>query len=145
MNREELNAYFDGELSAAERARMDTELPARPDLRGQLDALASVDRALETLPPCTPGGDFTDRVVAAVHRRRRGRLVRIVVPFAALAAAVLLGISIWPGLSQDGLNNGDIFSEEDHLDYVWEADEETYSGFDLSELEDEILAEIAST
>ena len=144
MNREELNAYLDGELSAAERARVDADLSARSELRAELDALASVDRALETLPPCTPSGDFTDRVVAAVHRRRRGRLVKIVAPFAALAATVLFVISIWSG-TEDGFTNGDIFSEEDHLDYVWEADEETYSGFDLSELEDEILAEIAST
>ena len=145
MNREELNAYLDGELSAAEKVRMDAELSARPELRSELDALASVNRALETLPPCAPSGDFTNRVVAAAHRGRRGRILKIVAPFAALAAAVLLGISIWPGTPPAGLVNGDIFSEEDHLDYVWEADEETYSGFDLSELEDEILAEIAST
>ncbi len=144
MNHEELNAYLDGELSAADKVRMDAELSARPALRAELHALAAVNRALEALPPCKPSGDFTDRVVAAAQRKRRGRLMKIVAPFAAMAAAVLLGISIWSGPSPD-LTNGAIFSEEDHLDYVWEADEETYSGFDLSELEDEILAEIAST
>ena len=145
MNTDELNAYLDGELSASEKTRVDAELSERPELRAELDALASVDRALETLPSCTPSGEFTDRVVAAAHRRRRGRLVTIVAPFAALAAAVLLGIFLWPETPRNGSNSADIFSEEDHLDYVWEADEETYSGFDLSELEDEILAEIAST
>ena len=141
MNIEELHAYLDGELSPEDAARVEAAAESDAALAAELAALRDVDRALDGLPGLDAPADFTDRVVRAVKRRRRGLLLRIALP-AAAAAALVLAV-ILPGKD---IGNGDnaIFTTEEHMEYVWEADSSTFGSGALSELEEAIVAELES-
>ncbi|MEX2176860.1 MAG: hypothetical protein WD872_21010 [Pirellulaceae bacterium] len=60
-----LSAYLDGQLSAAERATVDAELAANPDLRQLLDELQSLTLQVQSLPRLSAPADFSQRVVQA--------------------------------------------------------------------------------
>jgi anti-sigma factor RsiW len=142
MNREHLYAYLDGELPPGDRARFEQKLAADASLAAELERVRFADRALDTLPGHDAPADFTRRVLLAARRGRRGRLLRIAVPLAAAAAilvAVLFSQSSTPG------ERHDVFSTQDHLDYVWEVDAETYGSMTLEDLEDQILEELELT
>ncbi|MHC4932930.1 MAG: anti-sigma factor family protein [Planctomycetota bacterium] len=133
MNREHLYAYLDGELPPGDRARFEQKLAADASLAAELERVRFADRALDTLPGHDAPADFTRRVLLAA---RRG------VPLAAAAAilvAVLFSQSSTPG------ERHDVFSTQDHLDYVWEVDAETYGSMTLEDLEDQILEELELT
>jgi anti-sigma factor RsiW len=137
MNNEQLYAYLDGELGPEETARVESALASEPALAAELDLLRGVDRALGTLPGHEAPDDLADRVLEEARRRGRGRLVRLALPLAA-AAALALALFL-PG--QHGNGNGLIeeFTPEEHINYVWESDAETFGSLGLSDLEDQIL------
>lgn len=139
MNREQLHAYFDGELEPSEAARLEEALRSDPALAGELERLRALDGALGDLPGHEAPAEFTARVLAAARRRRRGLLVRLAVP---LAAAAALALAVFLPRPDHPAAPEELFTTQDHLDYVWEVDAETYGSFALSELEDAILAEL---
>ncbi len=144
VDRELLHAYFDRELGPEEAAAVERAVRADPALAEELRRLGEVDAALGTLPGCIPAAASAERVVGA-SRRKAGRLLRILLPLAAAAAALF--IALLPG---EGRRSGRIqpaFDLADHLEYVWEADADTYGSLALndSELEAMILDELRST
>jgi len=143
MNTETLHAYLDGELDAAERARVERALETDASLRAELRALRSVHAALGALPAIGASAAFTDRVVDAARPRRRGLLVRIGIP---LAAAALLLLGVFVGRATSPISEAqELFSDVEHLQYVWEVDEETFGSLALDDLEERILEELERT
>jgi anti-sigma factor RsiW len=75
---EELVAYLDGELSAAERQRIEQRLASDPDYRRQLSGLQQSWELLEVLPRATSDHQLTQTTIAMVAKdqheqtRRRG-------------------------------------------------------------------------
>ncbi len=142
MNTEPLYAYLDGELTQQEAERLEARLSADPALAAELAALRDVDAALGTIPGYDASDGFTERVVAAA-RPRRGLLVRLGLPLAA-AAALALAVFMPPGTAPSGPADASTFTTEEHIDYVWEADGETFGSLSLNELESQILLELDS-
>ena len=68
-NYELLSAYLDGELTADERARVETLLAADPAARQLLDELRAVGQAIQGLPPYTLGEDLSQRILQTAERR----------------------------------------------------------------------------
>lgn len=137
MSDERLHEYLDGQLSPEEAARLERELDTDAALREQLAGLRDLDAALDALPGHAAPTDFTARVVHAVRRRRRGALVRILLPLAAAAGIAAIALRL---LSGDPAPPG-----REAAAYTWESDVETYGSLALTDLEDEILEEIEGT
>jgi anti-sigma factor RsiW len=135
MSDDRLHDYFDGELTGEERVRFERALLGDAELRERLRELRELDEALLALPGHAAPADFTDRVVRAA-RRRGARLLRLLLPLAAAAAVVL---AVLVGSRTDGRARP---AEIEALDYVWEADVETYTSLALTDMEDLILAEL---
>jgi len=146
VNHEDLHAYLDGELTPLEVSRVESALSNDPELAAGMAALRGLHHALEDLPGLDAPADFTQRVeIAVARRRRRGLLLRIALP-AAAAAALVLAVFMPRGGVHDarlGETTG-LFTTEERLDYMWEADSVTFGSGDLSELEDAIIAELES-
>ena len=141
MNTEQLYAYLDGELNQKEAARLEARLAADPALAAELAALRQVDAALDALPGHEVSDAFTERVAAAA-RPRRGILLRLGLPLAA--AALALAVFLPPADEPTPPADVPTFTTEEHLDYVWEADGETFGSLSLNELEGQILKELGS-
>jgi len=138
MKRELLYAYLDGELPAEEAAELKARLAADPALAAELATLRGVDTALDMLPGHEAPEDFTERVLAAT-RRRHGLLLRLALPLATAAAVAL---AVFLPRSEPKAASSDPFSTEEYIDYVWEADAETYGSLSLNELEGQILKDL---
>lgn len=63
-----LSAYLDGELTAAEQARVEQFLAENPAARQTLDNLRSVSLAVQGLPVLRVGEDLSDRVLRHAER-----------------------------------------------------------------------------
>lgn len=142
MNKELLYAYLDGELNPEEAARLEARLAADAALSEELAALRQVDATLDALPGHEVSDDFTERVAAAA-RPRRGILLRLGLPLAA-AAALALAVFLPRTDRPSPPAEPPTFTTEEHLDYVWEADGETFGSLSLNELEGQILVELDS-
>ena len=142
MNPELLHTYLDGELTPEEAARIENELAADPRLARELEALRAVDEALESLPAREAPPDLAERVLERARKLRRGRILRIALPLAAAAAAVLIAVLPFGG---DPGPPAEIFTAQDYLDYTWEADSETFGSLALTDVEDLILEELEAT
>lgn len=81
-----LNAYLDGELDAAEQARVEAYLADSGEARAQLAGLAEIRTALRDLPPLDPPRPL----VGPVSPSAAG-WVRRAVPLLVAAAVVLVG------------------------------------------------------
>ncbi|MEM8886322.1 MAG: zf-HC2 domain-containing protein [Planctomycetota bacterium] len=147
MNREDLHAYFDGELNAEETARMERALASDPALAAELATLRATDAALDGLPSASIDGDDAAWAQSVLARDRvpsgGGRLLRLLVP---VAAAATIAFFLVPRADNPAPAEAGIFSQEETLEYVyWEADSETYGSGDLGALEDDILAELGDS
>ena len=140
MSPERLYAYLDGELTPDEAARVESAAASDSELAARLRELKLLDHALETLPGLQAGPDFTTRVVARI---RRGRRIRIAAVFAPLAAAAAIAAALLLARVQSPAVRA--FTQEDYLDYAWEADAETYEPLSLQDLQSQILEELGST
>ncbi len=136
MNREQLNALFDGELPPDEAARLREQIEADPAARRELLALAALGEALETLPGAHAPADFAARVLG--RARRPAPLFRLVLPLAAAAAAILLALFLPFGAPRGFVPP----SHEEAQEYFWEADVDTYGSLALRDLKQEVLAEL---
>jgi len=165
MNPELLHAYFDGALDADQTAEVERALAAEPSLRAQLDTIGDVDGALTMLGEVEVDDAFTDRVMRGIHvdgaldllpgheatpgfaervvraTRRRGLLLRLGVPIAAAAAAVLIAVVALRDEPDPSGGPDDVPVAE----YRWEVDTEVFDSLDLHDLEDEILNELEAT
>jgi anti-sigma factor RsiW len=135
MDDPRLHDFLDGRLPPEDRARLERELAADPLLSDRLRELRALDAAIAALPGHAAPPDFTARVVRAA-RKRRLRILRLVMPLAGVAAAVLLVVFFArtperPAPAQDA--------------YLWEWDHETYGSLALTDLEDQILEELEGT
>ena len=138
MNEEMLHAYLDGELGADDRAIVDRAIAGDAKWAEAYATLRSVDAAIGTLPGVTVEDDGDAMARAAMKPEPRGRLLRLVLPAAAAAAALFL--ALLPENRQESRESA-VFTESEQAQYLyWEADAETYGTGDLTQLESEILA-----
>ena len=168
MNEEMLHAYMDGELTAAEVAEVERVLASGADCDAywvsEYEQLLAVDTSIGELPGLRLNDDATawarDCVARAVSVNsgpveigpmdtgtvpdgaRIGRLLRLVGPLVAAAAALVL--VVLSGTEPETQNAGVspmVFSIEEQAQYLyWEADADTFGSGDLQSLESEILA-----
>ncbi|HYO88394.1 MAG TPA: hypothetical protein VER79_07075 [Candidatus Limnocylindrales bacterium] len=85
-----LSAYMDGQLAPADKAALETRLPAEPALREALDELRSMAAALRDLPDLRAPRDFRLTPAQVRPARRIVALPAFVSGLSAVAAAVLL-------------------------------------------------------
>ena len=69
VENERLSAYLDGELTAAEQARVEQLLAASPAARQLLDELRTLSTTLQSLPQQKLGEDLGPRVLRLAERR----------------------------------------------------------------------------
>ena len=130
-----LHDYFDGQMTPDEKARFERALETDALLRDRLRELQDLDAALAMLPGHAAPADFTARVATSA-RRRRGGILRFAIPFAAAAAAIVAAFLVPGAVPAPELQA----QAEDR--YIWETDEETYGSLALTDLEEQILAEL---
>lgn len=109
-----LSAYLDGELTAADRTRVDEHLPSCADCRATLGALRATLADLRALPEPDLPGQVSWAVRAAVARERRGlasRYRRWVAVAGGVAAAfvAVLAITVRGGQIADRAATGGAF------------------------------------
>src|SRR5437867_3651895 len=100
--RQLLTAYVDGELTNRQRKAVLRLLRRSPEARALLGKLRQDAERLRALPRPHLGGDFTARVLRAVHqeqsRRRRETAARAAFPaWAGLAAAAAVLLAVGTG------------------------------------------------
>jgi site-specific recombinase XerC len=114
---ERLSAYLDGELSDAERARVEAALEQDPQLVRLLAQLRATRKLLHGLDRSQAGEDFVSRVMARVERRDLlGRSMEMAAPQARhwtrwLAAAAVLLVTAGVGVFVATVINSPDFTE----------------------------------
>lgn len=92
---ERFRAYLDDELTAAERAALDAEFAASPELAAEFADYRRTVELLRQLPAPEPPERFVDRVEGRIRRRSHGRYFalesRVRLPYEAIAIVTLLG------------------------------------------------------
>ena len=90
----DLSAHADGELDSERAAAVEELIRTDAVWANQWDRLQAIDRALDAVDAPAPPAGLTDRVLAGVNYRLRGRklVFRLLVPLsgAAAAAAIIL-------------------------------------------------------
>ncbi|MFO1004509.1 MAG: zf-HC2 domain-containing protein [Planctomycetaceae bacterium] len=110
---ERLSAYFDGELSAAERAEVERLLTERSDLRHELNGMADLSLRLNDLAEDVPDFDLRPHVIAQITSKHRSTLPTSsrtspsarqswMPMFLSVCSLVLLAAVIWPLLPMSG-------------------------------------------
>jgi len=96
---EDLSAYLDGELPAERAAAINHAFQADPAWREARRQFEQVDRLLDCCTAPAVSAELAGRIVSAVQKRaRRRRVLRAVgwvVPAAAAAAIVLIGLAVF--------------------------------------------------
>lgn len=113
ISEELLSAYFDGELSAKERIRVERWLTGSPEAKQKVADYRRLSRLFEGLSRTEVPQEFAAEVLQGAERRmllpeasaaprlRQIRLWRLVIP-ATAAAALVLTINLWSGNPQHG-------------------------------------------
>ncbi len=91
-----LNEYLDQELDPRDRRRIDAHLSRCDECRRALEEIAAIVRAAVDLPPVAPPERIWESISASLIERRSlsTRSTRYV-PALALAASLLLAVSLW--------------------------------------------------
>ena len=110
-DREQLNAYLDGELDASQIADLELRLSDDEALRAEYDQLAALDGALGRLPSSTVGPAFAESTIeiVAVTERDARKGVRGASFAAGLAIAVLVAAA---GVGYLVASQGDDYDEQ---------------------------------
>jgi hypothetical protein len=82
-----LSAYLDGELSPAERARVEERLAVDPVARQMLDELRSLSQAMQGLPRQRVGENLSEAILARAEQSMRSDSAAAAVGLAPIAAA----------------------------------------------------------
>ena len=98
-----LSAWLDGELSLEDRAQLEQELNASPELQRQLDELRRVSDLVRGLPKLAAPGELKPAIMRAVERDSlltvRSAPSRwkqsAILKFASVAALVAIGVTVW--------------------------------------------------
>jgi anti-sigma factor RsiW len=125
---EQLNAWLDGELDAAEASRVETLIASDAAWAQAAGELQSLDGLLgEYTVPAAPV-ELADRIIAAARREQPAgqwtiRLVKYMAPVAAIAAALILFVAFYhPATTNpsapDQLANNNIQKSQQDLDAV---------------------------
>ncbi len=91
-----LNEYLDQELDPRERRRIDAHLSQCEECRRTLEDLSAIVRAAAELPALAPPEKIWESIAASLIERKslsKGR--NRYLPALALAASLLLGVSLW--------------------------------------------------
>lgn len=99
---ERLSAFLDGELSAVDRAQVESHLRECPACAHELEELAAVDAFAREVPVLAPAGYFEElpgRVRARVRVRRPARIPRPAL-WAVAAAAAVMAVVVTPVVLQ---------------------------------------------
>jgi anti-sigma factor RsiW len=90
-----LGAYHDGELSPAERARVETHLLICSHCAAELAKLQAISKIFADRPPVDLTTEELDRLHAAVDQSADRPMLRIMTAIAAVAASVLILSAVW--------------------------------------------------
>ncbi len=107
---ERLSAYYDGELSAAERAEVERLLTERADLRSELGGLADLSQKLNELADDQPDFDLRPLLLKQIENSRRSPLPLVSAPtpirrrawmplLLSTCSLMLLAAVMWPLLT----------------------------------------------
>jgi len=107
VNEDLLSAYLDDELSAADRAAVESKLAESAEWRSVLDEVREAREAVRALPARDAPAGWWDHLLAtadaevvdlaSARHRRRLRPRRWAAAASAAAAAVIIGVSVVPG------------------------------------------------
>jgi anti-sigma factor RsiW len=91
---ERFRAYLDDELEPAERAALDAQMAASPELAAEFEDYRRTVELLRALPLPEPPERFAERVEGRIRRRSHGRWFalepRLRLPYEAIATVALL-------------------------------------------------------
>lgn len=90
-----MNAYYDGEVSAAEGSALAAHVPACADCLRELAALQRLSRQLATAAAWPLAGQFERRLHAQIDRQADTGLWRVARGFLAAAACLFLAMVLW--------------------------------------------------
>jgi anti-sigma factor RsiW len=90
---EQLSAYIDNQLSAAERLTLERRLEREPGLRAELEDLRATATLLRELPDRRPPRSFTLDLSALPRQQRR---LLLPLRWATLVATILLAVALTP-------------------------------------------------
>lgn len=93
-----LSEHADSELTGAARDEVLAHLEICDDCRLLLEDFRALRREARALPSPEPPEKVWQAVSRAISGSRRARVTRALVPYFALAAAILLGVGLWLGL-----------------------------------------------
>ena len=102
-----LSAFHDGELDAGQRDAVLTHLSSCGSCQARLDAIRSMSELAAQLPAAKPPPDLVDKVERALADKRKPSLGerqarrRILAMLVLGAAAMVVGLAVWPFLSGD--------------------------------------------
>lgn len=100
LDMDQISAYCDGELSAAEAAEVKVRIAQDGSWREAYERLGSLGAMLDAYTAPAPSADLAARIIAASRTQRTQRplvtrLARYLVPVAAAAAAAVLVLTFW--------------------------------------------------
>jgi len=136
---EELTAYFDGELAAPERAKVEAHLATCVECQGELDMVRGLSSRLQAMPVLEPSAQLRRNVMNALPEPKPGLFawLRNLAPLGglAVAAGVMLSLS---HLSGDRTSTGGEMALAENLDVV-----ENLPALETADLSDEDLEVVA--
>jgi anti-sigma-K factor RskA len=147
---EEITAYLDGELSSADRRRVEDRLAKDAIYRAEMQRLERAWRMLDCLPSVAVADSFTRSTLAMVavaaskeqeqaaatlpRRRRAWRMSVVVAVLIAVVTGVKLGRRLWPDpntvLVRDLplLEDFDLYRHADSVDFLRALDHDNVFG-----------------
>jgi len=105
-----IDEWFDSGMPEAERARLEAELEAYPELRRRLDETVEAVKALAALPGrSAPEGMVEQALVRVRARARRESLLKFVTAAAAVAACILVAFAVMEPRSAPGRQDAGLY------------------------------------
>lgn len=102
----QLEAWFDGELTEAEAARIEAQLESDPELRAHLESLKAARQAMAAVPPAAVDVDAAwatveERLDQPVREDNR-KVISFPRALATMAAILVLGMALWMPMRKMG-------------------------------------------
>lgn len=110
-DREQLNAYLDGELDASQSAEVERRLADDSEFRAEFEQLTALDVALDRLPSSTVGPAFAESTIEIVALTE-GRAQTSASRRAPYVAAAVAGMLVACGLGYFAATRGVSYDEQ---------------------------------